>query len=1215
MSRLFDLTTTPIDDGITVIEASAGTGKTYCLTGLVLRLLLERRVSEISELLVVTFTRAATQELVERLRAGLTQTCRLLAGEDDSADPFFLHLAETYRGDRDALRLAREALVRFDDLTVSTIHGFCLRILEESAFESGEPFEGELVENAAPLLLESARDVWRQLLYHAPGIATVVVTEAGLTPESFLSDFALSQKHPYVKILPPPLDLEEAMERLEKAHGALGNSWDTVALRRLLEPRRFLRGAYFSGGVLQDRLRDAEAFSMSGEPSGLRPILELAGDRLEPSLFKRDRAGVAKHPVIAACTAFGATVEAFRHALRCRFVGDVGQRFEADKRSARVWSYDDLLRRLRRALDHPRHGRALAHSVRQKYRAALIDEFQDTDLIQYEIFHRLFRHGPMVLIGDPKQAIYRFRGADVFAYLAARDGADRIYTLAHNWRTEPPLVEAVNAVFSRSSASTRPFVFEQIAFEPAVAARPDHPTGDGSPPLQWIWVPRMRTREQTRAAIERAITAEVGRLLASSKAPPAPGDIAVLVRTNDQAASLQSVLRTAGIPSVIGRSGDIFHSEEMADLEALLVAIADPGDGGSLRAAWATRLWGASDRDLREADRDDETAARHRERFGFFRRDWRRRGFMPMIQQLFAERGVRRRRLASVAGERRLTNLLHATEVLHRAERERHLSPAALLDWLAAERARDRPETDDTELRLESDAAAVQIATVHRSKGLEYDIVFCPYLWQARTAETEPVQAHLASTPRREAQGSRLVLDYGSDALAEHRAQAEAERLSEEARLTYVALTRARRRCYVVWGDVSGRHGPADSALGYLLHRGGVAAGGSSAGQIQQALAAVAAGREGWQRELNGLVAAHEDVMELRSLEDSLRDPQTAALPASLSPASEHLESRRFRGSIPRPWSLESFSSLSRLADDTEPASTGHPPETSDVRDPALPAARPAETGHQGIDHAPEAQPSGISAFARGLRAGSCLHFVLERWDPERVDHPETRELTAEALRRFGLEDPRRHGPSAPGFDPAEAVHDLLRRLANAPLPDAGVTFAAVPRTAWLVEWKFTMPLGRISPRRLARVFRHHGEGVVGSDYATRLEYLGSSEVHGYLTGFVDLVFEHDGRWYLLDWKSNDLGPTLSAYDQEGLWQAMAHHHYVLQYHLYLVALHRFLRQRLPDYDYERHLSGAIYVFLRGLAETPATEATGWYVDRPPRALIEALDRLIGGRE
>ncbi|MCP3958061.1 MAG: exodeoxyribonuclease V subunit beta [bacterium] len=1203
MSQVFDLQATPIEDGVTVVEASAGTGKTYCLTGLVLRLLLERRVRDVSELLVVTFTNAATQELVERVRGALREASELLAGEGSTDDPFLLHLAETHRGDNESARVLREALVAFDDLTVSTIHGFCRQVLEENAFETGVPFETELLENDAPLLLDAARDVWRRRLYGASALVSALAVEQGWTPETFLADYRTWRRHPHTEILPEPSSLEAATAELDRARDQVCEVWDTAALVKLLDRRRFRAGSYFAGVALEERLRDGEAFCHDSPAAGLRTVLELSASRLGKSLFKRDQVGVLTQPILAECTAFAAAADTLRHALRCRFIKDVDVLFDLEKRDRRALSYDDLLRRLRDALADPMRGPSLARAVRQRFRAALIDEFQDTDLIQYDIFRRLFRRGPLFLIGDPKQAIYRFRGADVFAYLAARGNADRAYTLERNWRTEEPLVKAVNAVFTRPR---RPFVFERIAFTPAEAAPADDGggalAGDDRPPLQWIWLPRQKNRDAARAAIEGAVAAEIARLLGGSACldgrPLEPGDIAVLVRTNEQAQAIQNVLRAAGVPSVIGRAGDIFRTQEMSELALMLHAVADPGHRMRLRGAWATRLWGDDARALRRLDRDDEAWERRLERFDAYRDDWRRRGFMPMIQRLIADRGMRQRLLALDAGERRLTNLIQSVELLHRAERERQLSPAALLTWLAAEIDRERPDSEETELRLESDAPAVQVSTVHRSKGLEYEIVFCPFLWEARPVDQPPVQAHVGP--------ERLVFDCGSKRLAEHLSRAEAERLAEDLRLTYVALTRARRRCYVVWADLQGKDGSASSALGYLLHQATTADSAvsdpaervfdaESAGEwVDRALAQVRGSRQGWYRNVEELVAGHRRVMELRATE-------TVAA-ASIRPAEEaggpDLRPRVLDRPLPRAWSFESFSSLSRGADS----------ELPDHRDPATPPVPQAPTV---ADAAADAPDVGILAFAKGRRAGVCLHQVLESCDFQDPLGDDAESRVVEALRRHGLDDPVAHAASD-RYDPAEAVLELLGRLASAPLPGTGFALAEVPLRHTLVEWKFTTPLASIAPRRLAGVFSTHGRGSARDEYPARLETLNASRVRGYLTGFVDLILTHGERWYLIDWKSNHLGPGVTDYGPGALWRAMRDHHYVLQYHLYVFALHRYLRQRLPGYRYEKHIGGAFYLFLRGL--DPADEAAGWFVDRPPYPLIEALDALIEGR-
>ncbi len=1226
MSSVFDLQSTPIEDGVTLIEASAGTGKTYCLTGLVLRLLLERRVSDVSELLVVTFTHAATQELVERIRTALRDTCQLLAGEGSAEDAFLQHLADRYRHDPENHRLLREALLRFDDLTVSTIHGFCSRVLDESAFESGMPFEAELLENDAPMLQQAARDVWRRLLYPAPEIVAAVASEEGWVPETFLGDYQLWRRHPNTEIVPRAAHLDTATARLEETHRSLAATWNLDAAHQLLTRRRFRRGSFFDRLELSQGLLDAETFCRHGLAAGLRAVKELTRPRLASTLFKKDQRGVLDHPLIAAITTFVEAIEHLRHALRCRFIKDVDALFDRQKRESHTLTYDDLLSRLRDALADPRRGRLLTQVVQQTYRAALIDEFQDTDLIQYDIFRRLFRQGPMVLIGDPKQAIYRFRGADVFAYLAAKHDADRCYTLERNWRTVEPLVEAVNAIFHRIR---RPFIFERITFEPAVAALTDEATitGDANetsrPPLQWLWLPTVKNRDEARATIRQTITAEVVRLLAGDTQlgdrQLTPDDIAILVRTNAQAIELQHALREVGVPSVVGRSGDIFFSEEMADLQRLLAAIADPGYAPRLRAAWSTRLWGDNARAIRQLNDDDDAFARRLENFDSYREDWRRRGFMPMIQRLFAARKVRPRLLAMAAGERRLTNLLHAVEVLHHEEKERHLSPAALIGWLTAERARERVETDQTELRLESDAPAVQLSTVHRSKGLEYEIVFCPFLWEARTVDKPPVQTHLNA--------EKVVIDCGSDQLADHLLQAEAERLAEDLRLTYVALTRARHRCYVVWGDVGGKDGSMASALGYLLrpadHQAQLDAAtrafdpeASDGEWTARMLGEVQARRQGWRRQLEGLVTDHHATMALNTLGPA---PEPTKL---IEPPRRELQPRIFQGVIPRRWALESFSSLSRSGE----------AEAPDHRDPETPEALqvPPDSATATTDQ--DSPRSSLLDFARGRRAGSCLHHVLERTDFTNLPPEATDQRIAESLRRYGLDEPTSHphtdgsgrhtdgsGRQADGpghrdpFDPVATVRQMLHDLSATRIPVADVRLGEVDKASYLVEWKFTTPLARLSPRQLSEVFQTHARGRVRDDYAPRLAQLSADVVRGYLTGFVDLIFTYDTRWTVLDWKSNYLGPTAASYNDASMWEAMCHHHYVLQYHLYVFALHRYLRQRLPDYDYQRHIVGAGYVFLRAVGGNDS--AAGWYVDQPPLALIEALDALIRGQE
>jgi len=1205
---VFDLASTPIEEGVTVVEASAGTGKTYCLTGLVLRMLLERRVGDVGKVLVVTFTNAATDELTTRLRASLRAAYRLFRGElpPEDADPFLRHLAERHGGD-EGRRILRRALLHFDDLGVFTIHGFCKRVLEESAFESGIPFQPEFLDNDEPVLRRATQDFWRRHLYRASELVTAVAIDRGWTPESFLDDYRAWRRHPGTRVLPPPPALDAAVAEVEAAVAELDRGFDHAGLRTFLTGLRFLKTARLDPDRLHLHLDALDGLCRRRDSAGLATARLLTPEGIEKSVFKKELDRCRRHPVVRACGRLEAAVGELEHALRGRFLVEVDELFEEAKRRAGALAFDDLLRRVLRALQDDVRGTALAAVVRGQFQAALIDEFQDTDLVQYEIFRRLFAGGPLYLIGDPKQAIYRFRGADVFAYMAARADADRRYTLDRNWRSAPELIDALGGLFERAP---RPFVFPRIPYERVTAAEVgrERLAGDGGRPVEWLWLPREQNKDQAARRIRRAVVAEVVRLLEGGARlgdrPLRPADVAVLVRTNDQAAAFQDAFRRARVPSVLSRAGDVFHSEEMAELHRLLAALVDPGDVGRLRGAWATRLWGDDAAAIRSLNEDDEAWQERLEELAEHRRRWRRQGFMPMIHRLLAGRDVRRRLLAREEGERRLTNLLHAVEVLQQAIHERHLSPTGLLAWLAAERAPDRVhDAEAAELRLESDERAVQIATVHKSKGLEYEVVFCPFLWDARTENRAPALVH--TDPR------EVVYDFGSPELDRHLALAEAERLAEELRLAYVAVTRARHRCYLVWGDL-GRDAAAVSPLGYLLRPGvdggAVDADGDSGdvgGWVRSALERLRKSRAGWRRSLEELVARNPEGMGLRVVDE---EPEEAVWRGAGEPPRTLNRRTPPAGLEERlvPWRMVSFTSLARGRESEEP----------DHLDPETPLPlRP-------LPAAPTS-PHGLFAFARGARAGTCLHEILESCDLGDVDGEATVELVAATLRRHGLEHPDRHADGDPpaGWNPAAVVRTMLRRLSAAPLPGAGFALGEVAREEQIPEWHFYAPLEGAAPSRLAGVFRRHGKGRVRDDYAPRLEALDRRAVRGFLTGFVDLVFTHRERWYLVDWKSNHLGDRPSEYGREGMWQAMSHHHYLLQYHLYLLALHRYLRHRLPGYDYDRHFGGVYYVFLRGVTgdgDEPgngegSAETPGWYVDRPPRVLIEGLESFLEG--
>ena len=519
--------------------------------------------------------------------------------------------------------------------------------------------------------------------------------------------------------------------------------------------------------------------------------------------------------------------------------------------------------------------------------------------------------------------------------------------------------------------------------------------------------------------------------------------------------------------------------------------------------------------------------------------------------------------------------------MLHEAEGAADRSPEDLLHWLRTRHDQTLSSREKAELRLESDDRAVQITTVHNAKGLEYEVVFLPYLWDVHakdydadfTGERAPL-VHLDD--------GRVVYDLGSPDREAHKQIREAERLAEFLRLAYVALTRARERAYVAWGAAN----EAElSALGLLL------SGHDATAETDAALAAAvrqSARKADPLAALQALADAHPDVMEVRPLPDRVPPARpvapgedTAAGPGSGARALADAGRQRAGDT----WARASFSAW------------------TSGRHTALAAADEPD------DDAPREpdEPAGIHAWAAGTTPGTALHTIIEHADWPAEPDDETRERRRESVARtlagFGLDKPRVH--RAP-IDPAAETLAMLDRLDRAGLFDGG-RLADADATA--DEWQFTFPLARVAPHGLAQAFRQHGADPFGAEYADALAALSRDAADGFMTGSADLVARHGDRWWIVDWKSNRLGPDASAYGPDALAETMRERHYGLQLTLYTLGLHRYLRTRIDGYDYDTHVGGATYVFLRGLADDDP--AAGVFSHRPPLALIDALDALL----
>lgn len=1167
------LRTTPLS-GSTLVEASAGTGKTYALTGLFLRLLLEKRLT-VDQILVVTFTDAATEELRGRIRLRLTQALQTLNGQETS-DAFLLWLKETYQN-TDAQALLQGALRNFDLARIFTIHGFCRHTLARSGFESGSLFDTELEPDLSDLTRQACVDFWRRHILPLEGLAGAFVRAK--VPITRLEELA---KLPFLAQGPrlepqdtTPPDVSAAERSFAGLIAQLQSIWvaSKEDVRDLLFEHTGLKGNMGKPEQLEKRLEALDAYTAA-------PGLEISEDtkkslnQLTPDYMRsmtKKSASPPDHPIfhlIAKVLDSAAVLESELNTLcvcLCRdFLAGLDADLQARKNRRNVQGFDDLIRAMRRAVEDE------GFVQKKPYRAALIDEFQDTDGLQYAIFSTLFRELPLFLIGDPKQAIYSFRGADLNTYLRAANLSTRKAALDTNYRSTPELIRAVNQIFGRKN----PFLNPEITYSPVVwpdeqRAHLLRENGQDAPALT-IWMPRSDDEKPLAKGkaiplICQAVAAEISRLLHAAQQeqvllgenPLQAGDVAVLVETNRQGALIHQALLACGIHNVLHQEASVFETSEAREILSLLQALLTRRNRTALRTALATTIVGLNASTLHQLDSDAKLLETWEERMAQWHGAWQTQGVMAAMTRMLRETGARPRLLGLVGGERRMTNVLHCLEILHTRERETRLSMSALTRWFAKQL--DTPSTEESQLRLDSDRDAVRIATIHKSKGLEYPVVFCPFLFGPTKDDKKQTLTH----------EDGLVLDLGSAEFERRQKDDQQDARAELIRLAYVALTRAKSRCYMVWG----RFNKSDtSGLAWVLHGHRAGAGNSvdwkniSEKEILD--------------DLHALVGPEIEVVNLPETE-----PQFLA---HLTDAAEALACRSWTRRLPPAFGLSSFSGLTRgiahaLPPGLDDADADF--DNADDMDGAAGQSGP-EVAINTTINAPE-NPDQIAQFPRGATAGSCLHRVFELVDfgrPESVPP-----AVDQALAQFGIDQLWK-----------PVVEDLALRTLHADLGG----FQLSGMTERLVELEFLFPLRPITHDTLRQVYRLHAQDLP-PELNMHMDRLRFEPRQGFMTGFIDLIVRHKGRFYLIDWKSNWLGATAAHYTPQAMHQAMTEHHYFLQYHLYCLALDRYLATRLPAYTYAEHFGGVRYVFLRGM--DPKRPGQGVYADRPDQNFLMAL--------
>jgi exodeoxyribonuclease V beta subunit len=1172
--------------GIQLIEASAGTGKTWTLSALYARLIVQKQL-ETKQILAITFTNAAAAELRDRIRRRLVEIKHYLAQDSNTAqlspDPVSKYLKEWLEKNQQlpqGIQRLDSAIVNFDEANITTINGFCQGELMEQALVSGMPFELTLLSDTSTLLHEIIQDYCRQQWRQADPLLVDYFLKEEAFSISNLSQFVskiLQQGQVYIQrsVFTYHPTLSQKTEQTFKKTQALWQQHKKDIQDLLYKNLSLLNGqSYKESSILKWTSMLDDAFSQAFNDFMVYPEITKPLDKLTTSTLKRavkkNKPDFPTHPFFDAVEDLYEQVKALNYQIeqqalsfKCELVTYSQKTLVERLLAQQSQSFDMQIKGLAQALASEDTGELLAQSLRSKYPAALVDEFQDTDSYQYQILQKIyFLQGNkqqdicLCLVGDPKQAIYGFRGADVYTYLKAYDdiSEQQRYHLDANQRSVPPLIHALNTVFQASGNDA--FKQEKIRYQPVTTGSREHaalldkresPT-ENYQSLRFIAYQTSKVaKEEGQTWVIQHLVAEIQHLLLGARQqqvflaqkPLQAKDIVILVKTHDEAENCRYALSKIGIKAAMQSRNKVFSSPEADEMARVLAAFAEPHNEGKVRAVLVSRLCGKTINDLLVWQKDTKIWSKHLQRFYQYHQTWQQKGFMVAWREFLQQEEVTQRLAQLPQGERILTNFLHLADLLHEEYRQR-LGIHQLYEWFLQQRTQTQ-QSENAELRLESDENLIKIMTIHQSKGLEFPIVFVPMLWSppSKQKENEPFYHH----------NNMAIFDLRDkiDIDAATSQKVKDEILSEELRLGYVALTRAAQRCYVYWCPLHTNASTVqDSALGHWLPNG---------------IESLTALQRASPTQIGVFLV--EQAANLQQITPQIS--QSDELQAINAP------------NVPWGYRLSSFSSLQQSA-----KALHQPEETPEVKD---------SEGNVIVLEYPE-QNIELARFnfagkkTPAAHTGNCLHKIFEMADfTQPVD--EWHQNIEQQLNAHGI-------PITWSPDIIQWLSEVMQaRL----LPNLCLNQLSTVHT--LRELDFHLPLQHFQTTRLRQCLQRHGIPIAELPY---------QNITGFLKGSIDLVFEHQGQYFIADYKSNYLGHHLHCYQQPALIESMTNHSYHLQAAIYALALHRWLDSRLQNYQAQQHLGGVFYLYLRGMNPQGSEGIYHW---QPSIALLNEMSALL----